>query len=38
MMFVDPAPTALTKPEVEFTVATEVLLLLQLPPGFPLLE
>ncbi len=37
-MFVDPTPAAVTKPEVEFTVATDVLPLLQLPPEFPLLE
>ena len=29
--------TAVTKPDEEFTVATEVLLLLQLPPASPLL-
>src|SRR6186997_3639533 len=30
-----PAATALTNPDIEFTVATNVLLLLQLPPGVP---
>jgi hypothetical protein len=30
-----PALTPLTKPELLFTVATEVLLLVQVPPGVP---
>jgi hypothetical protein len=32
-----PAPTPVTTPVVEFTVATRLLLLLQLPPANPLL-
>ena len=36
-MFVVPAATAVTKPLDEFTVATPVLELLQLPPDVPLL-
>ena len=34
---VDPAPTAVTTPDVAFTVATAPLLLLQVPPALPLL-
>ena len=34
---VEPAPTAVTAPDVAFTVATPVLLLLQLPPASPVL-
>ena len=30
-----PAPTAVTNPDVAFTVATDVLLLLQVPPASP---
>src|SRR5664280_3021942 len=33
-----PGPTAVTKPVAEFTVATRLLLLLQLPPMAPLLD
>ena len=33
-----PAATAVTNPETEFTVATEVLVLLHAPPAVPLLE
>ena len=36
-MVVDPAATPVTTPVPEFTVATAVLLLLQLPPVLPLL-
>ena len=36
-MIVEPAPTAVTKPVAVFTVATDVLPLLQVPPGPPLL-
>ena len=36
-MLVEPAPTAVTTPDVAFTVATEVFVLLQVPPVFPLL-
>ena len=36
-MFVVPALRAVTKPELAFTVATVVLLLLQLPPAVPVL-
>jgi hypothetical protein len=32
-----PAPTAVTIPVVASTVATDILLLLQVPPAFPLL-
>ena len=32
-----PAPTALTSPDAALTVATEVLLLLQVPPASPVL-
>ena len=35
VMMVVPALTAVTTPELEFTVATVVLLLLQLPPDVP---
>ena len=38
MICVDPALTPVTKPLDEFTVATDGLLLLQLPPLVPLLE
>ena len=34
---VEPAPTAVTTPDVAFTVATDILLLLQVPPASPLL-
>jgi hypothetical protein len=37
VILVVPAATAVTTPVVEFTVATEVLLLLQVPPPLPLL-
>ena len=36
-MLVVPAPAAVTTPDVAFTVATAVLLLLQVPPVLPLL-
>ena len=36
-MFVVPALTAVTKPEIALTVATDVFELLQLPPEVPLL-
>ena len=36
-MLVVPAPTAVTTPDVAFTVATPVLLLLQVPPASPVL-
>ena len=32
-----PAPTAVTRPDAAFTVATDILLLLQVPPASPLL-
>ena len=37
MIVVVPVLTAVTNPDVAFTVATPVLLLLQVPPGSPLL-
>ena len=37
MILVVPAPAAVTTPVVAFTVATAVLLLLQVPPVLPLL-
>ena len=37
MIFVVPALTAVTNPELAFTVATVVLELLQIPPAVPLL-
>jgi hypothetical protein len=37
VILVVPAATAVTRPVDEFTVATEVLLLLQVPPSVPLL-
>ena len=37
MILVVPAPTAVTTPDVAFTVATAGLLLLQVPPASPLL-
>ena len=37
VMFVVPALDAVTKPELAFTVATVVLLLLQVPPAVPVL-
>lgn len=33
-----PVPVTVTKPLTAFTVATSVLLLLQVPPGLPLLK
>ena len=37
MILVVPAPTAVTTPDVAFTIATAVLLLLQVPPALPVL-
>ena len=37
MILAVPAPTAVTKPLDEFTVATDELLLLQVPPAVPVL-
>ena len=37
MIFVVPAPTAVTRPDEAFTVATAALLLLHDPPALPLL-
>ena len=37
MILVVPAPTAVTTPDVAFTIATEVLLLLHDPPASPVL-
>ena len=36
-MLVVPAPVAVTRPDAAFTVATDVLLLLQVPPASPVL-
>ena len=38
MILVVPAPTAITAPVVEFTVATPVLELLHVPPASPVVE
>ena len=37
MILVVPAPVAVTTPDVAFTVATDILLLLQVPPASPVL-